>query len=346
MPSATKQIQIKISTLTILKIAGILLFLYFCYLSRDILAILFIAFIFFSALNPLVNRLQKAHIPRPLGVIFLYLILFSVISLILILFTPIVIEQIHDLIISFPAYWQKFFSGITQLQQFSSRYGLENHLKHLLDFLQENLNQGLRGVFSTIISIFGGLFSFFIILIIAFYMIVEKNSLKDFLQEVLPLKYRRYFLSTLENVEVKLGAWARAQLVLSFAIFVLIFAALSIARVKYALVLALFAGMTELIPYLGPIIGAAPAVLLTFLSNPLKAILVAFIYFAVQQFENAVLVPQIMRRAVGINPVVSIVCLMAGFSIDGVFGAILAIPSVVVLSVIMHDVLAREEKKK
>jgi len=125
-------------------------------------------------------------------------------------------------------------------------------------------------------------------------------------------------------------------------IFVLDFVGLWILGVKYALILALIAGITEFIPYLGPILGAIPAVFLAFTQSPILALFTAILFFIVQQLENNLLVPKIMEKAVGLNPIVSIVALMIGFSIDGVVGALLSIPIATAATVIIEDLLHKK----
>jgi len=338
--------QLSISTLSIIKVVLVLLAFYVLYLIGNIVAMLFISFVLFSAINPIVNRLREYHVPRPLGVIIIYLVLFAVISSVFILITPHVVEQAKGLIQALPGYLEKTFANFSELQKYSVQYGLVDNIKQGLEFLQQGVSLGAKGIFSIIASIFGGVASFFIILVITFYMIAEKDAIYSFLNNAIPEAHRKRAMSLIESVQEKLGLWARAQLILSFVIFLLIFIFLSIFKIKYALVLALIAGLTEFIPYLGPIIGAIPAVIIAFFQSPVNALIVIVIYYAVQQIENTILVPQIMRKAVGINPVISITALMAGLKLGGIFGAILAIPVVVTLGVILNSILEKRESQK
>lgn len=151
------------------------------------------------------------------------------------------------------------------------------------------------------------------------------------------------------RMQSKIGLWLRGQLILSFIIFLLIYVALSILGVKYALILALVAGMTEFVPYLGPILAAVPAIILVFAqSGFVMALFVAIIYYLVQLIENNIIVPKVMQKVVGLNPIVSIAVLMIGFNLGGVVGAILSIPVATAVSVFVKDVfdnkMANESK--
>ncbi len=271
------------------------------------------------------------------------MILFVVITSVFVLLVPPIIGQTRDLIKNFPDYANKVLSGFSQLKEYSVQYGFVDSIKNGLDVLQANIGRGAKGVFSLIAGIFGGVANFFIILVIAFYMVADKGSIKGSFDNIIPSKYKEMVLTNAQNIQERMGLWARAQLVLSFAIFTLTYVLLSLFKIKYALVLALIAGLTEFIPYLGPILGAIPAVFLGFLQSPAKALIVIAIYFVVQQTENMVLVPQIMKKAVGINPIISIITLMSGFEIGGIFGAIIAIPLVVAISVLLDDVSKRKK---
>ncbi|MBT4277679.1 AI-2E family transporter [Candidatus Falkowbacteria bacterium] len=348
MSNLQKQ-QLNISMFSIVKILLVLFSVYLLYLVSDVVAMLFIAFILFSVINPLVNSLHSRRVPRALGTIIIYIVLFAIISSVFVLLTPVIVHQVKELIKNFPGYWEQISSGFSRLEEYSVKYSFEDNIKKGLEFLQNNIGQGAKGVFSVLSGIFGGVASFFIVLVITFYMVVEKSSVKDLLSNIVPAKPRDRITHIMEKIQEKLGLWARAQLILSFIIFLLTFVALSVAGVEYALVLALIAGLTELIPYLGPILGAIPAIVLAFFQAPHLALIVLGIYLAIQQFENIVLVPQVMKKAVGINPVVSIVALMSGFKIGAaigigsILGAILAIPIVITFNVIINEVF--QEKK-
>jgi len=124
---------------------------------------------------------------------------------------------------------------------------------------------------------------------------------------------------------------------LMFFIFILTYVVLLLLGVKFALVLALIAGILELIPFVGPIISAVPAIIIAFSQSPLLAVLVVILYFVVQQLENNILVPKIMQKAVGLNPIITIVVILIGAKLSGIMGAILAVPVATVVSMLLSD---------
>jgi predicted PurR-regulated permease PerM len=147
------------------------------------------------------------------------------------------------------------------------------------------------------------------------------------------------------RMQEKIGRWLRGQLLLSLIIFLMTYAGLTILGVRYALVLALFAGVTELIPYIGPFIGLVPALFIALTQSPIVALGVLVLYIIIQQLENYVIVPKVMQRAVGLNPIVIIVAMLVGAKMAGILGIILAVPVATALSVAVGDLfeLKRDE---
>ncbi|MBU4257441.1 AI-2E family transporter [Patescibacteria group bacterium] len=337
MTENKQPININISTSTIIKVISIFLLLYFVYLIKDVLAILFIALIFSSALDPWVDWMQSKKIPRAAGILLIYFILFIIISSVFYLIIPPIAEQLGELAINFPRYLEKIISGFSAFKEYSIEHGLIDDIKENLGSMSSNLQKAAGGIFSTVTNIFGGIFSFFLVLVMTFYMVVEENAIKKLVWSITPAKHQSYIMQLINRMQIKIGLWLRGQLVLSFIIFVLIYAGLSILGVKYALVLALIAGLVEFVPYLGPMLAAIPAVFLAFTQAPMLALFVAALYYIIQLVENNILVPKIMQKAVGLNPIVSIAVLLMGFKIAGVAGAILSIPVATAVSVFIND---------
>lgn len=333
---------IEISTGTIFRAILILLALWFLYLVRDVIMLLFISIIIVSALDPIIDWLQRKKICRSVGVLLVYFILLIVIGLSISFLIPPIVEQFKD-----------FSSKLSQNSQI-----LENSLNGIKDYFQsQNINfdtQKIVGdisaklsavpgqIVSGTLGIFSGLFSIIIILSMAFYMLVKENGVHHFIVSVAPEKNKEYISSLANRIKSKIGRWMQGQLVLMFIIFLVIFIGLSILQVPYALSLALFAGIMEIVPYIGPIIFAVPGIILGFLISPLTGILVTLLYIFAQQFESNVVVPQVMKKAVGLNPVVIILSLLVGFQLGGVLGAIISVPLTTAVSVFINDLIDRK----
>lgn len=338
-----RPIIINFSTLTILKIILILLILYFLYLIKDIIAILFVSLVLASALSPWVDWMQKRRIPRALGIIFIYFILFIFIASVLYLIIPPIIQQVNELSINFPRYLEKIISTFSAFKEYSYQHGILDNVKNSLGSFSANLQGTVGGIFSTVSGIFVSIFSFFLVLVITFYMVVEENAMKKIIWSIAPSQHQPYIIQLVDRMQKKIGLWLRGQLILSIIIFALTFLGLTILGVNYALTLALIAGLTEFVPYLGPILAAIPAIFLAFTQSPTLALFVLILYYIIQLVENNIIVPKLMQKVIGLNPIIIIVVLLVGFKIAGIVGIILSIPVATAVSVFVKDLFEGKE---
>lgn len=335
MESPSRYTNINISTLTLVKVIIIGFLIYIMFLIRDILVVFFVSLIFAAAIGPWVDWMQKRKIPRTLGVIFIYLALLIIVGSIIYLMIPPISAQIRELSDNFPEYMDRLMQGADFLRNNASNF---NSIKGTLDAIRGGLETNAGNIFSTVTGVFGSIFSFFLTLVVTFYMAVEDNAMKKIVRSIIPFKHQPYALGLVTRMQKKIGLWLRGQLILCFTIGILVYIGLKILGVKYALVLALIAGITEFVPYLGPLTGAIPAVLIAFSQSPMLALITAIFYYLVQFTENNVLVPKIMQKAVGLNPIVSIAVLLIGFQLAGIAGAILSIPVATAASVFIQDI--------
>lgn len=328
--------KIELSVTTFLKALAIIAVVYFFYRVIDVLALVFVAIIFATALEPAVNWMSRNKIPRALCVLVLYLVIFLVLSLIIVLMIPPLVNEVTELAKSFPYYYERLLSAFSYVSG-SGQDAVALALQQSLSSLGSNLAQATTSILATLVSVFGGLFQFVILLTIAFYLVVEEDGILRFVRSVTPSKYHPYTIQMMRRLKSKLGSWLRGQLLLMVIIGVLTYVGLSILGAKYAMVLALWAGVTEVIPYVGPILGAIPAVFLALSVSPMQALLVGLLYLVVQQLENNIIVPLVMKKTVGLNPIISIIAIAVGIKLGGVMGAILSIPVAVSIGVFLSD---------
>ena len=337
--AGNQKVIIDISSLTLIKILLITVALFFLFYIRGVVLLLFVALILASAFDPWVDWLQKNKVPRAVAILLIYLALFSILGGAVYLIIPPIAIEVTQLSKDFPFYWEKVMSGIYFVRDYSNEQGLNQGIQDSLTALQNNISAAAGGVFSTIFSLFGGIISFFVILVIAFYLTVEEQAMKRLLRSLVPVKYQPYFTHLVNRMQEMIGRWLRGQLALSFIIFFACWIGLTILGVKYALVLALFAGVMEIVPYLGPFMGGIPAVFIAFTQSPLLAFWTIILYVIIQQLENNIIVPKVMQRAVGLNPIIVIVVILIGAKIAGILGVLLAVPVTTALSVWVNDLL-------
>ncbi|MBN1326237.1 AI-2E family transporter [Candidatus Falkowbacteria bacterium] len=341
MQMESKKFNIEITTSTIFKVLAVVIVLWLLYLIRDVVAILFFTIILVSILEPWVLWLTQKKLPKFLAVLLIYLVLVAFISIVVMLIIPPIVEQFTQLTTNFPLYWNKIISNISRLSTILSQYGIAQNIEAYLASQNFSLAQ-TGGLFSRVGSFFAGIFSLFIIMVITFYMLVQEGATKRILRSVLPIDYLPYAYQLTNKVQQKLGLWLRGQLILSFLVFLLVYFGLLILGVKYALILAIIAGILEFIPYLGPTFSGFIAIIITAFQSPIKAFFVLILYILIQIIENNILLPKVMQKAVGINPVISIFALLIGEQLGGLFGAILAIPVATAISAIVEDLSAKK----
>jgi predicted PurR-regulated permease PerM len=199
-----------------------------------------------------------------------------------------------------------------------------------------------ESVVKVTLSIFSNIFAIVTVLAFAFYFLIERQHANDILKSVVGEGAADEVLRVLRAIELRLGFWVRGELMLMTFVGVLSFIGLTLLHVDFALPLAILAGLLELIPMIGPTVSAVPAILVALSSSPFLALSVIALYVVVQQVENNILVPIIMKKSVGFAPIITILALMIGGRLAGIAGAVLSIPVALVLQELIMAVLARQ----
>lgn len=294
---------------------------------RDILITAFLSYIIMSAIRPSVLYLQKKRFPRVLAVIIPFSGMLLAIFLLIIPLVPFVITQIQSLVTGFPHY----------LKEAAKTLGVAINTAQVQAYLTNELDTLSKNAFTVTTKVFGGIFSLMAIFIVSFYLLFYYGEFKRLFARLFRPDTRSLVLSTLDTINEKLGAWLRGQIVLMFFIGLMSWVALTILGVPYALPLALLSAILEIVPTLGPILSSIPAVIVALTVSPTLAITVILTFIVIQMIENNFLVPKVMQKAVGLNPVVIILGVMIGANLMGIAGALLAIPFISFIVVILKS---------
>lgn len=308
--------KIEISIKSVIYTLLILLGIYFTYQIRDILLFVFIGIMVMAAMNPLVASLERAKLGRGLSIAISYVSLILIISLFIAIIVPPLVSQITSL--------------VTQIPVPPDIANLFIHNSFSLQDFQIIANQltSVPKIIGAIGSAFSGIIVFFSLLVLSFYLLIERSHLPKYLKSIYkdPSQASRAekFVS---QVEQEIGGWVRAEFILMVVVGLLTFVGLSLLGIKYALALAIIAGVLELLPNIGPTLSAIPAIAVAYFTvSPLMAGVVLALYIVIQQLENNLIVPMVMRQTVGLSPVITIILLLVGYRLAGVAGAALAIP--------------------
>lgn len=327
---------INISTVTVLKVLFILLLVWFLFAIREIVLLFVIAVIVSAAIDPIADFLSKWKIPRGISVLLVYVVILGIIGLIGYLFVPTMVDQVQSLQGS--NFVSNIESKIGPYRATLSRFGIDKSINTTVD----QFRSGLAGnIFQTTKGVATGVISFITIMVISFYLTAEESGMKNFIKHLAPYKHQAYITVLVTKIQKKMGYWLLGQLILSIALFGLTFIGLSILKVQYALLLALIAGLLEIVPYIGPFIAGAITAFFAFLQSPALAVAAVIMFVIVQQLEAHILVPMIMSKSVGLNPVLVILAVLIGGSLGGILGALIAVPLVSGISVFVYDVMEK-----
>ena len=336
---------VTISTRTIIKVIAVVLLLWLLYVIRDILILFFVAIILASLIEPWANWCAGKRIPRSFSVLAIYVVLVGLFSAVVVLLVPTILNESQNLVKSLTSYWEDVTGGVGNIGQFARDFDILSKIQEYILPTGDAVGKTIGNIVATVSGVFGGLFSLMLVLVLAFYLVVEEDSAWRWVRIAVPDHYQPFVSGVLIKIRKKLGQWLRAQLLLSLFVAVLVYVGLLALGVQYALVISVVAGVLELVPYVGPVLSAVPAIFLAFAQTGDFALplAVAVLFGVVQLVENNILVPRVMQKAVGINPVISILSILIGARIAGIAGVLLAIPVVLVVSTFIEEVRSSHE---
>lgn len=316
---------IEISHRTIIFTLAFLLGLWILWNIKTVLLVLFVTFLIATALKPPVERLAKIKVPRAVSILLIYVVFFGGIISVFASVIPPLVDQTSGLVERLPGYLTQL--GIHGINQEMISGQLADIGRFPVDLLRFITN-----VFSNIVAVLA-------VLVLAFYLLLERSSIEKKFVILFgdDAPRARNFLAKLE---ARLGRWVRGELILMTIIAVVTYIGLRLLGIQFALPLALLAGLLEIVPNVGPLVAAIPAILVGFTVSPILGVSTAALYFLIQQVENSVIVPKVMQASVGLSPLVTLVALGVGAELGGIMGAILAVPILLVIQVILEEFFA------
>jgi predicted PurR-regulated permease PerM len=332
---------------TVLTVAGVATLMTVLWAAREALMLIYVSALIAMGLSPLVNWLEgprvdngRRGVPRWLAILAIYAVLVAVLVVAGLMVIPPLVAQAESLWATLPAEFNK-------LQAYLIRHRLMTHRVTLEEAVQ-NAPSGSGGnavgtVLVAISSLIGGVFGLITILILTFYLLVEASAMFEYLVRFIPAGRRGDVAMAARQAVGKVSAWLRAQFVLAGVMGAFSAIGLGLMGVPYFYVIALVAAIGETIPIVGPVIGGVTAVAVAITVSPKLALMVGSYFLVLHQLEANILVPKIMERSVGVSPVAVLVALLIGGALWGLVGAILAIPTAAILSVIIEDFAAARD---
>lgn len=339
MPQRT---VVEITTGTIIRALAFVLLLVVLYLVRDVVAIVLLSVVIASAIEPATHWFSRYRIPRVLGVLFIYLASVIILGSSFYILIPPLLDDLADFSAKLPSYVQANLPNEYVYAIFpalpTSLSSLSSYLSEVINALRSPLESAAGGLLSVITSVFGGVVFLVLTVVISFYLSVQEHGIESFLRVVTPKEYEPYVLDLWWRSREKIGRWMQGQILLGLLVGILVFLGLTIMQVNHALTLAILSAIFELIPMFGPVMAAVPAIFFAFIQKPTLGLMVFVFYVIVQQFENHLIYPLVVRQAVGVSPILVVISLVVGAKLAGFIGFVLAVPIAAVLVELANDI--------
>ena len=343
------QINLNISIATLLKIALVGVLVFALIKLHNLILVILTSIVVASFVVYAVSKLRRYVKNRTMAVFIIYIIIISIIVLLSSFFVPIFIDEMSTLVSQLGKYIpDTSLLNTFQVDTLSGAKNVVGTISHNASLGEvigtiQSFTQTISGNFFDLFgSAFGGVFNLFLILIISFYLSIMEKGIENFLRIITPEKHEEYVINLWLRTERKIGLWLQGQMLLGLIIGVLTFLGLTILGVKYSLVLSLLTGICLLIPF-GIFVATIIATLFAYIDGGVTMAVLTFgLYMVLHQFENYLLAPLIVKRVIGISPLVVILAVLIGAQLAGVWGVILAVPGAVALFEFLDDL----EKKK
>ncbi len=324
-----KQINVSITPGTVVKTILIVALAFVMWKLRDLLLLILTAIVIASAIEPGVAFVTRRRVPRIVAVLMVYVMVFGVIFCLVYFFFPPIVSDASEFLSSVPQYLNTLnlpspVSGLTS----SISSGSESQsILSTLGVFQTAFTSGSAGAVQLIATFFGGIFSLLLVIVLSFYFALQETGVDDFLRLIMPARQEEYAVDLWIRAKVKIGLWMQGQILLSVIVGVLVALGLFIMGVPYALLLGIITALAEIVPIFGSLVAGTAAVVVAFSTGGFAlAFIVAGLYVIVNQFETNLIYPLVVKKVIGIPPLLVILALIAGGELAGFLGVVLSVP--------------------
>lgn len=345
-----KEIRVAITSGTIATALLVIAGAYVLWLLRDLVLLVLTAIIIASAIEPEIAFLIRHRIPRFFAAIMVYVAVFGSVFALLYFFFPPIIADAAGFLSAMPRYIEAInaSSSLSSITSASSLVGSSHDLQSFVQTLfslQSLFTEGSSSIMQLVVTFFGGIFSLLLVIVLSFYFALQDTGVDDFLRLVMPVAYEDYSVDLWKRAQKKIGLWMQGQILLSLLVAVLVYMGLLIIGIPYALLLSVFTALAEIIPIFGSLLAGTVAVMVAFSDGGVAlGAIVAGLYIVVNQFESNLIYPLIVKKIVGVPPLLVIVALIAGYTLAGFLGALLSVPVAAVILELITDFDKRKRK--
>lgn len=343
-----KEIRVAITPSTIASAILVIVGAYTIWLLRDLALLVLTAIVIASAIEPEIALLIRWRVPRFFAAILVYLLVFGSVFSLLYFFFPPIIADAAGFLSAMPQYLDALnasgsFANITNATSLiGSSHDVQSFVQTLFS-LQSLFTTGSGSIIQIFVAFFGGIFSLVLVIVLSFYFALQDTGVDDFLRLVMPSAYEEYSVDLWKRAQKKIGLWMQGQILLSVIVAILVYLGLLIIGIPYALLLSVFTALAEIIPIFGSLIAGTIAVIVSYSSGGVAlGAIVAGLYIVVNQFESNLIYPLIVKKIVGVPPLLVIVALIAGYTIAGFLGVLLSVP----VAAVMLELITDFDKRK
>ncbi|MDU2110624.1 MAG: AI-2E family transporter, partial [Peptoniphilus lacydonensis] len=337
------------------------------------LSCVIIAVIFAYIIDPLVNYLERKGIKRQFGVIIVYITVILIFAVLIISVIPKTINEISNLLTSLPDMVDTLTKNVNgSMSEFFAKFNVElpdnfidvykksnpkvegnvetpeivsnildsitKAVNKLVGNMQESLMKSASNLLSKLYGLVTGAFRLLLVLIFSFYFSVDKEKFTLILKKAIPNKHRKDVTYLATRIDTALQQFIRGRLLMAIFVGVLTMIYLLILRVDFAIIIGLITCVADIIPYIGPFLGCAPAVLFAFMDSPIKALWVLILFVLIQWVENNILAPKLIGNSTGLSPLIVLISIIIGGGLFGVWGMVISVPITSIIFILVDFV--------
>jgi len=339
-----KEIKVSITPGTIFSALLIIAGAYVFWILRDLALLVVTAIVIASAIEPGIAFFIRYHLPRFVAALLVYVLVFGSVFGLLFFFFPPIIADAAGFLAAMPQYLDAINVSTSLSNAGGAAGGVQSFLQTLLSF-QSVFTASGSGILQLLVTFFGGIFSLSLVIVLSFYFALQDTGVDDFLRLVMPVEYEEYSVDLWKRTQKKIGLWMQGQILLSVIVGILVYLGLLIIGIPYALLLAVFTALAEIIPIFGSLIAGTAVVVVAYSDGGMAlATIVAGLFIVVNQFESNLIYPLIVKKIVGVPPLLVIVALIAGYTLAGFLGVLLSVPAAAVLLEFISDFDKRKRR--
>ncbi len=346
-----KEIKVSITPGTVFAALFIVVGAYLFWTLRSLVLLVVTAIVIASAIEPGVAFFIRHRVPRFASALLVYVLVFGSVFGIIYLLLPPIISDAAGFLSAMPKYLDTinstapFTSFANATDIIGNGQGTQSFLTALVS-LQGIFSATSGGVVQILVTFFGGIFSLMLVVVLSFYFALQDTGVDDFLRLVMPVAHENYSVDLWRRSQKKIGLWMQGQILLSVIVAILVYLGLLIIGIPYALLLSVFTAIAEIIPVFGSLIAGTVAVIVAYGDGGIPlGLIVAGLFIVVNQFESNLVYPLIVKKIVGLPPVLVIVALIAGYTLAGFLGVLLSVPLAAVLLEFISDFDKRKRRK-